>query len=1121
MKLTAWEQFPISVRKAWMVMRLLSFFILFFSLHLSAWTNAQTVTLSADGISVSQFLNQLEKQTSYSFIIKFGDVSPNQKIDVHVKDVSLESVLDQVLKPLGLSYRIDDKAVYILKAVSKESIPENAEIPPGEIHGRITNEHGQPIENANVTIKRTKTGTITDADGKFTLKNVNSTDEIIISYIGYKAQTIKVGDKSNFSFVLDVTHDELDKVVIQAYGTTSQRLTTSDIGKVTAEEIERQPVLNPLLALQGKVAGLDVTQTSGYASAPVKVELRGRSMISPNFPSDPLYIVDGVPLTVLDPQGSSTYAGGSVGFDLTDHSPANGQSPLFSINPNDIESMEVLKDADATAIYGSRGANGVILITTKKGKPGKTKLDLRVQEGVTHVTRFWDMMNTTQYLAMRRQAFSNDGLTPDPVYDYDVNGTWDTTKYTNWQNVLLGGMGKTIDAQASLSGGEANTTFRFGTAYNHTTGITTVSGADQRASFSLNVEHHSLNHRFSISSTSIFSYSKSTMINIPAASTLAPDAPAIYDSLGNLNYAGWGGNYNNTQAEYAYPFFSLLQPYTSSTNFLNSDLVIGYQLFRGFNLSTNFGYNSAQTNQEQVTPIASQNPALNPTGSLFLANNNNKNIIIEPQLNYSTNINNGVLSVLLGASSSQTDAESLIATGSGYTSDRLIQSIANAQTIGAQNNFSEYRYAALYGRLNFIWERKYIFNLNARRDGSSRFGPGKQFGNFGSIGGAWILTEEKWLRDVLPSLVSFLKVRGSYGTTGSDAIGDYGYLSRYSSNGLQPYNSESGLIPTQAPNPNYKWQVNKKLEGAIDLALLKDRINIQAAYYRDRCGNQLIQFPTPIYTGFANIPANSPALVQNDGWEFTVMVDVIKTKKFSWRIDFNTSINRNKLIAYPNFTLSPYVGTYSIGQPLNIVQVLHVTGVDPQTGHYTFEDKNHDGVITYRPGHTPDDSYVINLNPKFFGGLGMDFSYQTIQLSLFFNIKKQIGRNAFESFLIPPGSVNFNQPNSIFAKQWEKPGDIAAISRYTTSASSSDADFEYFSDGGYTDASFIRLSNLSFSYRLPINYTKKSGLQGCSLFFNANNLFVITKYKGLDPETQNFGSIPPVKTIVGGINFNF
>jgi TonB-linked SusC/RagA family outer membrane protein len=987
------------------------------------------------------------------------------------------------------------------------------------------------VQGANVTIKQTEKGTITNAKGEFELPAVPAGGVLVFSFVGYAPQNFTVKDGSVMRIYMKVAQNELDKAVVQAYGMTTQRLTTADIGKVTAEEIEKDANMNPLLDLQGKVAGLDVNQTSGYASAPIKVELRGRASINPLFTSDPLYIIDGVPLTINEVkndyyvnvygQQPNLYLSGSPGFDQSGLSPAGGQSPLFSINPADIESIEVLKDADATAIYGSRGANGVILITTKKGKPGKTKLDLHAQEGTQRVDRFWNMMNTNQYLAMRRQALFNAGLAPDPINDYDINGTWDTTRYTNWQKVLYGGIGRTYDVQGSLSGGDAHTTFRIGAGYNRTTGITTISGADQRGSVSFNLTHHSLDQRLSIGFSNTFSYTQSNLINLPGAITLAPDAPSIYDSLGNLNWAGWGGVNKNTIAQNIYPFAALKQTYTGKTNFLNSNLVISCEVIRGLQASVSLGYNIGQGNQVSVNPIAAQNPLNHPLGSLNLGNNRNVNFIIEPHATYNVQLGRGRLSVLVGLSSSQNNTESLTANGSGFISDLLINSITNAASWSTSDLSEEYRYFGVFGRVSYNWENKYIVNINGRRDGSSRFGPGNQYGNFGSVGAAWIASEEKWLKNILPSFFSFIKLRGSYGITGSDAVPNYSYLSQYSSFNIAPYDSSSALVAKIDPNPNYRWQSNKKLEGAINFGFLKDRINAQVAWYRDRCGNQLVPFPTPLFTGFANVIENSPALVENVGWEFGIGATLIQTRKFSWSVNFNTAINQNKLVSYPNFAQSPYTATLKIGQPLNMSYVLHYIGVDQQTGQYSYLDKNHDGQIEYNPGQLRDDSYPLVLAPKFFGGVGMNFSYSRLNIGLSFNIKDQIGHNAFENLGNPPGWVNYNEPTYILGKQWQYPGDNAATFAKFTAISTQNFGNYTRSDGSFTDASFVRLSNLSISYALPSNYLRRAGIGACSFFFHTNNLFIITKYKGLDPETQNFGGLPPTKVMVGGISFNF
>src|SRR5258708_5258684 len=295
------------------------------------------------------------------------------------------------------------------------------------------------------------------------------------------------------------------------------------------------PLTRPTVA--GRVAGLVITSSSGYASSPVKVEIRGRNTINPGFTSDPLYIIDGVPLTVLEVGGQSTNQYGSTGFIQNGTFTATGgQSPFFSLNPADIESIEVLKDADATAIYGSRGANGVILITTKKGKAGKTTFSLNLTQGMSEVTRHWAMLNTPQYLQMRREAFKNDGITPTLGNAPDLL-LWDTTRNTNWQDQLWGGMGQVTNLQTALSGGDDRTVFRIGAGYSRQTEILTHSGANQRASVSFNLNHHSLDQKFSVSLTTNFSYALVNTLYTPSAVSTAPDAPPIYNSAGGLNYA--------------------------------------------------------------------------------------------------------------------------------------------------------------------------------------------------------------------------------------------------------------------------------------------------------------------------------------------------------------------------------------------------------------------------------------------------------------------------------------------------------------------------------------------------------------------------------------------------------
>jgi len=1060
---------------------------------------AQKITFNGRNVPLQKAFTAITDQTGYVVFCDRTLLASAPQVTIAAKDMVLTDFLVACLKGSGLEYSIEGRMITIVRTT--KSIPDTLH----ELEGRVTNEGGQPLGSANVIIARTGYGTETDPAGKFSLNGfgLKTSDVLLVSYVGYKTLTVPVKGRANLVLILEPATNELDKVVVQAYGNTTQRLATGDIGTVTSEEIARQPVMNPLEALQGQVPGAVVTNTTGYASGVIKLEIRGRNTINPGFPSDPLYIIDGVPLSVSEVSNSASYAGGSPGFDQVGMSPAGGQSPLFSLNPLDIESISVLKDADATAIYGSRGANGVVLITTKKGKAGRTRFDFSAYQGMMEVPRHYDMLDTRQYVSIRREALNNDVL-PVNLNNAPDLVAWDTTRYTDWQRFIWGNMGKVQDAEASLSGGDDRTTFRVGANYHLVRDILNKSGDNVRTGLNFNLTHHLINERLTLSLTGTYSYVSINTITVANAVTLGPNAPAVFDKNGNLNFAGW------EPLDGYFPFGSLLQPYTAVTNFLNGNLSVDYVVVRGLDVKLSLGYNNAVNKQTYLTPMASLDPLLNQLGQAQFGYGFFHNVIAEPQLSYSTLLSKGKLEALLGGTTQTNQTEGLTDLGLGYNNDALLGSISNAPSKLIFDGSSEYRYAGAFARVNYNWEDEFILNLNGRRDGSSKFAPGRQFGNFWSVGGAWIFTEEAWAAKALPFL-SFGKFRGSYGLTGGDQIQPYQYMSKWSYGGY-PYNGVLPLTPLSHTDSLLHWQVNRKLEGALALGFLKDRIQVEAAWYRDRCNDQLVSFPTPYFTGFNNVTANSPADVQNTGWEFNIHA-AISTGKLHWNTSFRVGINRNKLLAYPNFDESPYVGSYAIGQSLNAVKLLQWTGINPQTGFYTFADKNKDGQITIDYSGKPDDRSWHDLSPRYDGGWTNTFGYRRWELSCLFYFRKQLGRNVYAN-IQPPGTLPNNGPTATM-NHWSKPGDQAEFARLTTNPSDpSYNDFTYFSTGAYTDASFIRLQNASLSYTL---HTKSGTFK---VYAQGQNLFILTHYDGIDPETQNFGGLPQSRTLTFGISCN-
>lgn len=995
--------------------------------------------------------------------------------------------------------------------------PSKTNGPLREITGNLRNKDGEALANANIIIGKTGRGTVTDAKGNFRLRGVTDRDVIQISLIGYQQQRIMVNNRSSLLIILEPAVNELDKVVVQAYGVTSQRLSTGNISRVTAEEIGKHPVMNAMQVLQGLVPGAAITNASGSASSSMKVEIRGRNSIDPNILSEPLYIIDGVPLTVLNISKIQSYAGGSIIPEGAIQSglpsdAGTGQSQFFGINPNDIESIEVLKDADATAIYGSRASNGVILITTKKGKAGKTHSEFSVFTGYSQVPRYYSLLNTQQYVAMRKEALANDGL-PVNVQSAPDLVAWDTTRFTNWQKYLFGSLGRRTSVQGNISGGDARTSFRASGGYDYDKDIVTLRGGNTRGAFSLNLSHKSLNQRLTFSWSAMYSISKIDATNRPGSVLLPPNAPAVFDNSGNLNYKGWG-----ILSDW-FPFSSLFETYVSKSNFLNSNISLSYEISKGLIISAALGHNNGQSDQTKISPIASKDPSRNPTGVLQMGHSLFQNIMIEPKIEYNGYINKGKLMALAGGTAQANKTEGLLNVGMNYNSDLLLNSINNSPSKNTTANYGEYKYTGVFARLNYNWQDKYILNLNARRDGSSRFGPGRQFGNFGSVGGVWIFSQENWLKH--QGLLSFGKLRGSYGITGSDQISDYEFLSRWSFGGVYnagTYNSMVPLSPVSFSDSLLQWEVNRKLELAANLGFLKDRIIFEVSWYRNICGNQLVFFPTPALSGFTSVTSNSPAKVENTGWEFVLNAKIIDRNAFKWATRGTLAINRNKLLAYPNILQSPFAGKLVIGQPLYLLKLLHSTGVDSQTGLYTFEDINHDGQVTVNLINTSDDRIPISLTPQFEGGFTSSLSYKNWSLSVFFFFRKQLGTNILVTSGVP-GKIMTNQSTDVLSR-WQKPGDKADIGKFTTRSTQNNFYYYSYSDARVTDASFIRLQNLSLSYSLAPKVTKKAGLINLKLFIQGENLLILTRYKGIDPETQALGAMPRPRIVTGGITCN-
>ena len=983
------------------------------------------------------------------------------------------------------------------------------------LSGRIINDDLEAVASATVILKNTNRSTISDRKGYFKFEQLphGAPPIVLVSAVGYEPAERRMDPDSVIIIRLKRKITELDEAIVMAYGTTTRRFNTGNIDKLSFADIEKQPVSNPLATLSGRIPGLLVTQNSGVPGSTINIQIRGRTSLDLELSqNDPLFIIDGVPFESGNVPVNQINSAANTPIN-SNTSPPSGLSPFNLINPQDIESIEVLKDADATAIYGSRGANGVIMITTKKAKAGKTRFSLRMHTGLSRVSRTMSMLNTAQYLEMRREAFANDGITPNATNAPDLV-TWDTTQYHDYIKEFIGGTAQAADLQASISGGNLQTQFQMGAGYHRETNVFPGEHADTRGTFQLNITHAPQNRKWDVRLSAIYGSDRNRLfrtdltryIDIPPHLQLHTSAGKLAWQQGGINFSAMG--FLNPLAELEKKFSMLNQS-------LSSNLQFTYRIIKALQFRTSFGYNNFTSEEESITPkssIAPENSAL--ANSLF-ANSTRTNWIVEPQLEFNNQIGKGKLTVLAGSTFQQRHARKSYIQGSGYTNDLLLSTLEGAATISANNSYELYRYNAFFGRINYNWDQKYLVNLSARRDGSSRFGPGRQFANFGAIGIGWIFSKEPWFKN--SSIISFGKVRTSYGITGNDQIGDYRYLDLWSVT-LNPYQGTPGMRPALLFNPDFHWEKNRKWEAALELGFFNDRLSFSAAFYQHRCSNQLVNYRLPNQTGFASVVKNLPAVVENRGWEIIMQSTNIRNKTTNWKTALNITIPSNKLVSFPGLGNSSYRSIYVEGEPLNVIAKYHFLGVDPATGLYHYEDVNGDGILS-----SLDTKVKGFLGQAWYGGLSNSISWLQFDIDVFFEYRKQVGLNYFGQIGSKTIGFAYNQPILVLDR-WRKPGDHSTVQKFV--AVSSSPGFQTSnrlssSDAGYSDASFLRLKTMALSYRFSEPVLEKLKLESVKMFIQAQNLMTITNYIGADPETQNLFQLPPLRTIVVGMQLTF
>lgn len=1069
---------------------------------LSVTTKANRIYSSGDTIVTRDLFVSLKVKdmpfhtAMYSFVQQIGcsyAVTVTDSLDpvtLDIENVNINEAMKMAIKKQNLDFSITNKVLRVFRKT------ENAGNGHGEqmtnLKGKILDTQGIPIDRATVSLSN-GSKTISKENGEFEFKNVPFSGSLTVSHVSYKAITLAYKQEISKPFLLQKINKPLDEIVYNGYLTSTRKENVGNITVFKVDEVSPAPVSNPLMALQGRVTGLFITQNSGMPGGSLDVVIRGKNSVANG--RQPLYIIDGVPYIV--PSVTLTPLA-QINFD-----------PLSYINLADIEDFAVLKDADATAMYGSRAANGVVFITTKKPKPGLTKLQANIYGGMGKITRKMDLMNRQQYLQMRHQALQNDNLQPTSG-DYDINGTWDTSRNTDWQKEMIGGLAKIINANVSLSGGTQLTQFRLSGVYRHETTVYPETFSSRTRSFRSNVNHQSQDQRLKINFGAFYTYK--TNFNPkqePIRSIFGfPVAPRIYGSGKQLNFE---------QNTFLNPFAQLLQTSTTTVDHLLSNLYFSYKLHNNIALRSNFGYTLTQLEDIAITPASSYMPNVqdkagkrtNSTGvQLF------RNYIWEPQLYTNFRIGDTRFEIITGASIQQSKGWNSLYVSTGFKTDELI---SNPSTAGHTDPFLErikYNYISGFSRICANFKSRYYLNLTARRDGSSRFGPDKRFGTFGAVGAAWIFSNEPFFHDNV-SFITFGKLRGSFGTTGMDQILDGRYLSVYDAD--LGYWDEPGLSAQQLANKTISWEKTTKSEIALELETSKGT-TANLSVYRNYSNNQLVQSALPGSTGFQSISANIPARIENTGVEFDIRHTIIKHNKFIWNADFNITVPKTKLTEYPGLETSPYAFRMALGHSLDSRFLYSYTGIDNNTGLYQFAQLKNDGVFNKY------DQVPVSFTPSFYGGLNNTIKYDRFSAEIFVYFVKQRGYRA-----AGPGAVGTflssgsNQPVK-YQDYWMYPGDDAPYQKPSTLPEANTANTRYINSTAMVcDASFIRLKSVCLSYTLSEKSLKILKINDAKIYVQGQNLLTFTKFDGMDPETSKpmqTPSLPPLQIITLGLQIS-
>lgn len=1057
--------------------------ILHFLFSLLCFTFAQATDLNAQKvlkekisiefsqISLLEALDILERKTNVKFIYNSTIFESKPKVEYKGRNVTLQQVLKNILEPVEISFEASsDQIILRRKTTTKvlgetKTIETKIEKTTKIIKGSVFDETNTPIPGVSVVIKGTTRGTTTNFNGEFEIDiDLDTSPTLVFSLVGYSSQEVLLGSQSTLTIQMMPDDRTLDEIVVIGYGTAKRSDLTGAVSQIDTKEIDALPVADVQQALRGRAPGVRVIQSSGQPGASVQVQIRGgNSFLGDN---GPLYVVDGFPLT------------GGIDF----------------LNPSDIASMDILKDASATAIYGARGANGVVIITTKQGKSGQSRVNLESYYGFQNAGKRFDLMNAEQYAEVANEQLINDGR--QPVF------TPGNFANTDWQDQIF----QTAPIQnhvLTFTGGNDKTKYSVSGNYFNQEGIILNSGTD-RGSFRFGLDQK-VNDRFSFSTHFVgsrFTFNNNRANNghrgnnILSSAIVAPPTIAVRDQEGNFNnVAPYPFSPNVLQHPLLFAEILDEQKRTSLLGDFSATFKITDDLSFKTLLGTEQVFNEGNFYSPTILRLSS------PNGNAATSFNRSLSYLNENILTYTKDLSNSTLTAVGGFTWQNSTTYSNSQSGAGFLNDILLNNNLGAAEVTNPNSsgYSEWALLSWLGRLNYSLADKFLFTFSARADGSSRFGANNKWGFFPSGAFAYKLSEEEFIKNI--ESISSLKFRISYGETGSTTLSPFQSLNRL---GVQRATFGKtdviGFAPVALPNDDLKWETTAQFNVGIDAGLFKERVRITADYYNKSTRDLLARVTLPGSAGFNSIVTNLGE-IKNSGFEFGIGADIVDSK-FKWDVFAQISRNINEVIDIGGSDIFGSGISLPFGAPINIAREGEPLGLFygfkedglTETGQIKFVDLNGDGAIT-----NLDQTIIGNPYPDFVWSINNNFSYGNFELNIFLD-----GSQGNDLFFATGGSISNsfnsgeNQLVDVYNNRW-RPSSPDPNALYPKLSIASNF---RVSDRFVKDASYLRFRNIRLNYNLPLSKMDVKWVRSLQLYASTQNLFTITSYPGLDPEVN-------------------